>query len=256
MPTRRDEQQPAALVVRDPESILRYAVDKGANVETIERLMAVRRELKAEQAKEAFDAAMSAFQTDCPVIVKTKFGAKNAYKYAPLDDILTQVRDLIRKHGFSFSITSEIEPGWVMAKCKITHAGGHSEVSEFKVPVDKNNTLMTDPQRYGGSMTFSKRYAFCNGFGILTADEDRDGDTTRQKPPGPSTLAADESVKKYAQQLWTLLKPVRGSDPSWVVSNQWLWRMEILDGAIPESAPDLSIARFREVIAAATEKLK
>lgn len=243
------------LAARDPESILRFAIERNANVETIERVMAVRRELKQEQAKEAFDTALAAFQSECPIIVKRKAGAKNAYRYAPLDDIVVQVRDLIRKHGFSFSITSEIEPGFVKAVCKIKHSAGHSENSEFKVPVDTKNPMMSEPQRYGGSMTFAKRYAFCNGFGILTADEDMDAGA-RPKPPGPSTLQPTEGeLKALARELWETLKSVRGTEKNWKAANDWLWREEILDGAVPEEAPNLSPERFRQVIDAAKKRL-
>ena len=194
----------------DIESLFRYAMDKGG-VETVERLMVVRRELNAEKAKAAFDVAMADFQNECPVIVKAKAGAKGAYKYAPLDAIIAQVRELIRKNGFSFSITSEIEPGWCKAVCLITHSAGHSRASEFKVPVDNKNPMMTDPQRYGGAMTFSKRYAFCNAFGILTADEDLDGGD-RPKPKGPSSLHGEvmpsQSDKLNKQKLVDLTRSV------------------------------------------------
>lgn len=242
------------VAVSDPESIVRFAVEHKADAATMASVMAVRRELRAEAAKEAYDRAMAAFQAECPIIQKRKAGAKGAYKYAPLDDIVSQVKELVMKHGFSFSITSDIEPGWVKAVCKITHSGGHFELSQFKVPVDSKNTMMTDPQRYGGSMTFAKRYALCNGFGILTADEDLDGGD-RPKPPGPSSLAAEPTVKEYAAKLWTLLAPVRGTEKNWNAANQWLWKNDILDGAVPESAPNLTVKRFKEVIAAAETKL-
>lgn len=250
-----------AMARRDPieafdvGALIEKAIDAKSAVEVLERLQVMRREMRAEQAKEMFDAAMAAFQSECPIIQKRKSGAKNAYKYAPLDDIVSQVRELTQKHGFSFSITSDIETGWVKALCRITHCAGHSEVSEFKVPTDNKNPMMTDPQRYGGAMTFAKRYAFCNGFGILTADEDLDGGE-KPKPPGPSTLAAEPTVKEHASTLWRLLKAVRGTEQNWNAANQWLWREDILDGAIPESAPNLTAKRFKEVIAAAEAKLK
>lgn len=183
----KHEPQPLAVVPSfNIESIFQLAIEKQGTAETLEKLMGIRRELNAEASKKAFDEAMARFQAECPIIQKRKSGAKNAYKYAPLDDIITQVRDIIRKHGFSFSVTSEIDPGWLKAMCKITHCSGHSEVSEFKVPIDNKNPMMSDPQRYGGAMTFAKRYAFANGFGILTADEDIDGVAARPKPAGPA----------------------------------------------------------------------
>jgi hypothetical protein len=235
-------QAPTPIAMRDPESILRYAIDAKADVAVIERLMVVREKLQAESAKAAFDASMAAFQSECPIILKEKSGAKNAYKYAPLDAIVDQVRGLTQKHGFSFSVTSAVDTGWVKAICKITHALGHSEVSEFRVPVDDKNPMMTAPQRYGGAMTFAKRYAFCNGFGILTADEDLDGHAARPKPAGPK-----QATEKTRTWMLEQLKPLHvrmqafGIDKGFIMPNEGLesWPLE----SVPTSAQALAELR-------------
>lgn len=162
----------------DIEAMFKYAIDKGAN---LDGLMNVRRELRAEQAKAAYDAALSAFQSECPIIIKKVKGATGAYKFAPLDEIMPQVQPILSKHGFSFSITSEVTPKMIKAICKITHCAGHFETGEFSCPTDERNTMQTDPQKYGGAMTFAKRYAFCNAFGIMTGDQDRDAARQAEK---------------------------------------------------------------------------
>lgn len=257
------DQEPQAVTKRDiarasdPLELLRMAIERGSDVGAIERLMAVRQQLNAEAAKAAYDRAMADFQRECPVIVKRKAGAKGAYNYAPLDDIVTQVKELIHRHGFSFGVTSEITAKGLKAICKITHEQGHSEPSIFEVPIDTKNPMMTDPQRYGGAMTFAKRYAFCNGFGILTADSDEDGATTRPKPQGPSSVAPDEiTAKDEARKLWNLLAPIRGTAQNWDAANEWMWRNDVLDGAIPEAMPHLSATRIKKAIEATTKKIQ
>ncbi len=195
----------------DPESILRYAIDQKADVAVIERLMVVREKLEKEKAKKMYDASMAAFQAECPPIVKSKEGAQGKYRYAPLDVIIAQVKELIQRHGFSYSITSDIEKDWVKAICRVTHFGGHSEVSEFKVPTDPRATLMSAPQQYGASMTFAKRYAFVNSFGIMTADEDNDGGPkTKPKPPEDRRAEPvyDDAANK--RKLVDLLRNIHG----------------------------------------------
>lgn len=61
--------------------------------------------------------------------------------------------------------------------------------------------------------------------------------------------------KQLATELWAILKSVRGPEKNWNEANKWLWREEILDGAVPEEAPNLSADRFRQVIALAKETL-
>lgn len=163
------------------ESLIAQAIDKNVPVETMERLLVMRRELKAEKAKEEFDQAMADFQANCPVIEKKKkidftsqrTGRRTNYNYAPLDVIVEQVKELIKKNGFSYKINTIVDSDWVTAICRVTHKLGHSEESEFKVPIDKE-AFMNSAQKFASALTFAKRYAFCNSFGILTGDEDDD----------------------------------------------------------------------------------
>lgn len=159
------------------ESFISQAIAVNVPIETLERLLAMRDKVKAEQAKEAFVGAMAKFQARCPVIskvkvVKDKYG-KERYRYAPLDSIVSQVKDALAKNGLSYDFDEVKDDKFTAAVCTITHILGHSKQSTFKVEIGKED-YMTDTQKYGARMTFAKRYAFCNALGILTGDEDTD----------------------------------------------------------------------------------
>lgn len=242
------KREPMALGSLNPEGLIAHAIEHGTDVSVMKELLAMRAALRAENAKAEYDRAMAAFQAECPIIVKTKKGAKGYYKYAPLEDIIEQTRKLMHDHGFSFSISSAVENGWVKALCRVTHQGGHSEVGEFKCPIDSNReNAMSEPQRYGAALTFCRRYALCNAFGILTADQDTDAGSGT-KPQGPSSLAADVTVKDLAKELWNLMAPVRGAEKNWKQVNNLLWREELLDAAAGETCPELSVERFRKLL--------
>ena len=69
----REKQETVIMSARhDAEMLIAKAIDKNVPVETMERLLAMRRELKAEWAKAEFDKAMSVFQSDCPIIKKRR----------------------------------------------------------------------------------------------------------------------------------------------------------------------------------------
>jgi len=162
------------------ESLLTLAVEKGVAIETLKGLMEMRKEVRAEMAQEAFNRAMSEFQAECPTIKKTK-DVKNKdktsrYKYAPLESIIAQIKDLLKKYGFSFTINTRMDEKFIVATCKITHGAGHSEISEFGVPIE-STAFMNEAQKFASALTFAKRYAFINAFGIMTGDND-DGGTT------------------------------------------------------------------------------
>ena len=63
-----------ATIQADPLAMIAQAMQDGReiNVDTMERLMAMRRELKAESAEAAYRDALADFQRDCPIIEKRK----------------------------------------------------------------------------------------------------------------------------------------------------------------------------------------
>lgn len=166
----------------NPESLIAKAIESNVPVETMERLLEMRRQLKEEYSKEMFYKSLAAFQSECPVIKKTKTvnftskrtGSTVKYSYAPIETIVIAVRDLLKKHGFSYTIKTETTDKGVKAICIITHEDGHSDQSPYEVPID-SEAFMNAQQKVASALTFAKRYAFCNGFGILSGDEDDDG---------------------------------------------------------------------------------
>jgi len=166
------------------EQFIVKAIEQGLPVETMERLFNLRKEVKAEQAKEAYVRAMSEFQAKCPVISKNKDvldkNGKYRYSYASLDSIVSQVKAMLGECGLSYTTTVLNSNGFITAVCKITHSLGHSEESSFMIPID-NDAYMSAPQKFASALTFGKRYAFCNALGILTGEDDSDAGDVNNK---------------------------------------------------------------------------
>jgi hypothetical protein len=249
------------MQVNDPESIIRYALDKGnLNVDTMERLLVMRKELQQEYAKKQFDEALANFQTECPHITKTKSvmnrdGKTVRYNYAPIDEIDKQIKPFLFKYGFSYSFDTTAKPDWLRVVFKLTHVAGHSELHVFEGPVNKDAN-MNNMQHYAEARTFYCRYALIGGLGLVTADEDTDTNSEKVKPAGPSKLKVDdESLKPYASQLWNILIPVRGLAKNWELANKWLREMEFINDT--EELPyTLTVERYKEVIDKSSEFLK
>lgn len=166
------------IVNFNAESLISQAITQKLPVDVMERLLAMRKELKAEWAKEQYTKAMSAFQSQCPTIQKTKEVKTNtgeiAYKYAPIESIVEQIKEPLQRNGFSYSTNMELLETGVKVFVKVTHISGHSEVTEMNVPLGNKTLIMSQTQVVAAAQTFAKRYAFCNAFGILTGDEDTD----------------------------------------------------------------------------------
>lgn len=189
-----------ALVSVGPEQLLMRAVEKGAGIEALERLIALRERIKEAEAREAYFGALAALQADLPTIKKTKTakvvskrtGGAYEYRYAPLESIIEQTREHLKRHGFSYQFRTGDEPQALIVTCIAHHLGGHSEDTSIRVPIGTAER-MNAAQEVGSAHTYGKRYTFCGVFGIATGDEDDDGSAAapagkprQAKPKGPS----------------------------------------------------------------------
>lgn len=244
----------------DPQALIALAIEKGLD---LKELVAMRREWRAEKAKEAFDAAMKAFQDECPKVRKTKPVSvkdkltnqyKIAYYYAPLDLIIEVVKDCISKHGFSWKFgEGESKDNQMAAICTVKHIGGHSEESRATLRKGSGNHLTDDTKIDAATLSFAQRRAFCGAFGIVPEGDDMEEIMAKQKPrtEGPSKIATIKSLKN---ELWELLKPVRGTSPNTEAATRWLRNTGILQS--DEKLEGLTAERLSEVIDQATAQLQ
>jgi hypothetical protein len=159
------------------EGLISQAIAANLDVEKLERLFALRVQVKAENAREEYVMALSRFQEECPVIEKTKKVLNKdgslRYQYAPLESIVKQIQKPIADNGLSYRWDTKEEAGKITAIAIVTHKLGHSEQSSFSVPIDTEG-YMTAPQKAASALTFAKRYSLCNALGISTGEEDTD----------------------------------------------------------------------------------
>jgi len=200
--------QETKMDVTGPEYLILRAIEENTPVESLEKLLMMRRELREEKAKEAFFVALAKFQNECPIIEKTKEVRDRSgallYKYAPLDSIVLQVKEYLEKHGFSYTITTEQTNDSATAICHVHHSAGYSNSSSFTAPTQNNSPLMNASQRASSAMTFSKRQSFCNAFGIMTGDMDDDAIGT-----GEQKTTTEQKTQNRNQNQKQPIKPAQ-----------------------------------------------
>lgn len=183
------------IIGYSPQSLISQALAQNLPIATLERLMDLADRWETKQAKIAFTESMAKFQKECPIIRKRKDGSKTkagfvAFKYAPIDHILTEknkngetVQELISDNGFSYIIKTPLfTVESVTVEVEIRHISGHAEVSSVTMPLVNKTEIMSAPQVVAGTITLCKRYAFSNGFGIITGEPDLDGMKLPNKP--------------------------------------------------------------------------
>lgn len=159
------------IPVNTADNLLAMAIEKGTDIDQLEKLMDLKERYDANIARKAFYFAMSAFQANLPTISKRKDGHK--CKYAPLGDIAEQIRKPLQDAGLSYRF--EMDHGEAITIiCIVTHTDGHSERTTMIAPPDESGSLQGIQAR-ASTVTYLQRYTLIGALGLTTADEDMDG---------------------------------------------------------------------------------
>src|SRR5271166_7004893 len=183
-----------ALPLDSPSAMLalieRVALDPRADVEKLERMMAMYDRLKAKEADLAYNAAKGRILKKLAriKIVKNKSalyeiekgrpqrGTYEAFKYAPLEEIDKHLRPLLAKEDLDLSYSDEPqEGGGILIRGRLKHLpGGHYEDSFMPAPLDTSGGK-SNVQAVGSTNPFLRRYVACNIFNIVVVGDDDDG---------------------------------------------------------------------------------
>jgi hypothetical protein len=170
--------------------IERVALDPRADVQKLERMMAMYERLKAKEAELAYNAAKGRILKKLAAIKivknrsalyeidkgKPQKGTYEAFKYAPLEEIDKHLRPLLAEEDMDLSYSDEPrEGGGILIRGRLKHLpGGHYEDSSMPAPPDTTGGK-SDVQAVGSTNSFLRRYVACNIFNIVVVGDDDDG---------------------------------------------------------------------------------
>src|SRR5262245_11237413 len=116
MPNDLTTQEPTLPATTSTAEMLVAAIEKGMDAQSMQILANIHFQFEEKRAEREFNAALVAFQAECPVILKekqiefpTKRGGKFKSQYAEMDDLVEQTKALREKHGFSFTFKRLME---------------------------------------------------------------------------------------------------------------------------------------------------
>lgn len=197
----------------NPMDLLRLATEQGADVDKLEKLMALQERWEARIAEKAFFAALTEFQAECPDLRKTKpteFNGKVQYYYAPLGDIDRQIKGLLRKFSLTKRWEFQDKGEEIFVTCVVTHSGGHSERTTMMAKPDPSGSKNAIQAR-GSTIEYLKRYTLVGALGLTTADQDIDGRLPEQDLDKlhkqfmevyNQLIQVDEGYTKYSVDNW------------------------------------------------------
>lgn len=171
-----------------PMEMLNTAVERGASIETLEKLMALQERWEANQARKAFDNAMAAAKAEIPTINKnrevdfTSSKGRTNYRHEDLSEIARVVTPILAKFGLSYRYRTDSPiNGPVTVTCIVSHRDGHSEENTLVAGRDdsgnKNNI-----QGVGSTITYLQRYTLKAALGLAASNDD-DGKASEESGP-------------------------------------------------------------------------
>jgi hypothetical protein len=162
-----------------PADMILKAVTEKADLDKLEKLLALQERYEANEAKKAYYKAMAQFKANPPKIDKDKEVAfntnagKTSYKHATLGNVTEKVSAELSKYGLSAGWTTK-QNGQICVTCRITHELGYSEETTLCAPAD-NSGSKNVIQQIGSTITYLERYTLLALTGLATYDQDDDG---------------------------------------------------------------------------------
>lgn len=165
-----------------PMQMLQIAVEQGADLDKLQKLMDLQERWEANEAKKAFVVALNEFKREPPTITKNKHvsfetrgDGVTEYDHATLDQVSRVVGEALSAHGITHRW--EIAQGTdekdtrITVSCVLTHERGHSErVSMRAYPDDsgKKNRI----QQIASAVTYLQRYTLLAVVGLAAGPDD------------------------------------------------------------------------------------
>lgn len=161
-----------------PSDLLRIAINSGADLDRLERLMAMQVAYEEREAKKLYNIAFAAFKAEAVVIIKKKTvdqGPLAGKKYAELYTVVDAVTPALSKHGLStaWRLTKD-DKDWLEVTCTLKHDAGYSESVSMGGPPDSGGAKSALQAR-ASTKTFLERYTLKAILGVAEQGDDNDG---------------------------------------------------------------------------------
>lgn len=182
------KQDDRPVQIADPMvgMIERVVMNPDADLDKLERMLAMKERMDAQNARVDFAASLAAARAEIPPIMKdatVDFASKNGrthYKHETLAGIAKVIDPILSRYGLSYRFRTDQGQGGVRVTCIIAHASGHSEETSLACAPDGSGNK--NPfQAVGSAVTYLQRYTLKAALG-LSAEVDDDAQGAAPRP--------------------------------------------------------------------------
>ena len=178
---------PVMLPATTPLTMIERAIEKGADVAMIEKLMELQERHERSIGRRAFDQALAKAKAEIPPIIKNrhvaydnKGGGKTDYRHEDLAEIARTVDPILSRYGLSYRFRTAQGQDGITVTCVISHEAGYAEETTLKGGADTSGGKNAI-QAVGSAVTYLQRYTLKAALGLAAAQDD-DGKATDARP--------------------------------------------------------------------------
>src|SRR3954469_4893237 len=171
------------MQVPDTMMILQAAVQKGADITTIERLVALQEKMLAREAEIEFNDALFRVQSSLATVRTDMENTSTRSKYASYAQLDRAVRPFYSRERMSLSFDTEESPkgaDYVRVLCYVSR-GAHTRTYRYDIPADgkgpKGNDVMSKTHATGAAGSYGMRYLLKMIFNLSIGEDDTDGNS-------------------------------------------------------------------------------
>lgn len=163
-----------------PMTLLHMAVDRGAPVDTIERLAKLQRDILDYEAMVEFNNAMYRCQEKMKRIAADMTNPQTHSRYASYAQIDRHIRPIYTAEGISLSFGDGDNPSPEMVRiiCYVSK-GGYTRTYRKDMPITtvgpQGKAVMTPTHATGAADAYAKRYLVKDIFNLAVGEDDTDG---------------------------------------------------------------------------------
>lgn len=203
-----DEQKQTGIA-----PIMSQILSGSVPAEKLEQVMELQERYEANEARKAYNKAMSLFSASAPALSKNAHvnytGQKGVtdYKHITLGYALGQIQPVLGQYGLSLTWKTEQGEGGVRVTARVTHEGGHYEETTLFSPPDSSGGK-NPIQSLGSAVTYLKRYTAFALLGLESIEDD-DGMSTGEMMTREEFVAIQELPVYSDENFLKLEKSMR-----------------------------------------------
>lgn len=198
------QTQSLALASNSPAAMMLAAMERGASLEQVEKMMDLQERFERREAEKAFFAALSGLRSEAIEVVKRKrvfFTSSKGttdYRHAELSDVIEAAQPAMAKHGLSHRWDVKQEGKRITVTCIVSHAMGHSISVALTADPDETGNK-NSIQQVASTITYLERHTLKAALGLSEKGDDSDGNAGRK--PGNQQSGQQAEPDAIAQAI-------------------------------------------------------